>query len=80
METHYVPAFAPRGPGGSELAICGTFVTLHKHAAEPTCPDCIAVIAEEDRQLAELGKPSDPSLLVPHVDFDPTGGRPRGAR
>jgi hypothetical protein len=22
----------------------------------------------------------DPALLVQHVDFDPTGGKPRGAR
>lgn len=80
MESHYIPAFARRGPGGSEQAICGTFVTVHKHSTEPTCADCQAVIAEEERQLAALAEPSDPALLVRHVDFDPTRDMPKGAR
>lgn len=74
-ETHYIPAFAPRGPGRSEQAICGEWVTLHKHSTEPTCAQCKALIDEEEQtaRALEAEFPDLKGRLVtePH-EFDET--------
>ena len=52
--THYVPAFAPT-LGESQLSLCHRWVDpAREYAATPTCRECRTIIAEEDRQLAEL--------------------------
>ena len=53
VHSHYVPAFAESHPRDRDLqaAVCGQYVlALERHAEEPTCPACLALIAaEEDR-------------------------------
>lgn len=54
--THYLPVFTTRGPGHTQLAICGTYITVHRHSTEPTCPDCAALIVKKDAEDEETAK------------------------
>lgn len=78
MISHWIPPFTRRR-GREQAAFCGVWVTEAQYSCEPTCPNCRALLEADAEQLEALrAMPSDPALLVRHVDFDPTGGKPRG--
>ena len=61
--SHYLPAFAP-SLGALQLSVCRRWVDPATHAAVPTCPECQAIIQDEDDAIAvlrtEAGLPPDP--------------------
>ena len=55
VQTHYVPVDAPTYNHGQQ-ALCGRFVDPRRDfATEPSCPTCRTIIAEEERQMRDLG-------------------------
>lgn len=81
MLTHWIPPFTRKGPQGTQEAFCGAFIPEAQYSSEPSCHACRSRMEADARDLEELAAmESNPALLVQHVDFDPTGGRPRGAR
>lgn len=50
--THYIPAYAPVN-GVRVQAICSRYVFYSDHALAPTCPECHALILEQERHDAD---------------------------
>lgn len=51
--THYIPYDSPRN-GKQAIARCGVWVEARTHANAPTCPDCLAGLAADDADDAEI--------------------------
>lgn len=82
MASHVIPFNAPVISKRFQRALCGELVEQIALSETPTCQDCAAALAQEDRDFqALLDEPSDPALLVRPVHFNPTDGyTPRGGR
>jgi len=84
VHTHYVPAMAPTHPSTSELqrTVCGQYVFPGElHALEPTCPNCVRLLAEDDDPLRVdhwIDVRTAPGYTLPHgaPDVDAYLSRP----
>ena len=73
MFTHWIPPFTRRGANGTQEAFCGAFILEKDYSSEPSCPACRSKMEADAKDLEELAAmPTDPALLVQHLDFDPT--------
>lgn len=74
--SHWIPPFTRRNPLGQQHAYCGRLVTEKEHATPPTCPDCLALLKDDeetDAHLTELlNTPNPRPVKVEH--FDPCHG------
>jgi len=52
--THCVPPFAPNGPDGTQLSLCGAWVDPLTASTEPTCPACVAELVDEEETARAL--------------------------
>lgn len=84
--THYIAAYAPVN-GVRVQAICSRYVFYSDHALAPTCPDCHALIVEEEQHDAEAEAALDALRNMPETPqpsfpiFDPLAGyRLKGVR
>lgn len=81
MASHYIP-WMTQAVGQFQRAACGELVLRTAHSAEPTCQECAAFLVQDSADFEALqNEPIDRSLLVKHVDFNPTAGyTPKGGR
>jgi hypothetical protein len=54
METHTISGYARPGRFGRFQAECGQMVAGAQHAAQPTCPRCRELQAEDDAAISAL--------------------------
>jgi len=85
--THYVPSFTTIN-GRKRRTVCGVWVNVDEHSAEPTCPECQAWLAQEATTDADdvavqalKDQPFDRSQAIRTILDDPLKGyRPKGSK